>query len=185
VTFDPISAIAHHILAKARLDFADFGGSLPHSEAALRLEPGRQDTWLNLADAPGKAGRHENALVAYDRALANDASFADCWYNKGVTLNDLGRTEDALACSTSALPLRPDHIEAICGESPARLALASLERGWVTCESRWQGEGHNTYRDANIPPLAILHGISGRRILVWAEQGLGDGIQFSRLLSPL
>lgn len=47
-------------------------------------------------------GQFDEALVSYDRALELDPTYAYCWYSKGVTLQNMGRSEEAAICFENA-----------------------------------------------------------------------------------
>jgi len=58
------------------------------------------------------AGKHENALGLFARALTLDPSSADTWYNRGNCLDELGRHGDAVECYNRTIKIDPCHAEA-------------------------------------------------------------------------
>jgi hypothetical protein len=94
-----------------------------------------------------------------------------------VLLN-LGQPEGAVACYSRALELKPDYDEARRNRSLVRLLLADYDRGWADYELRWGAAGLPV-RAVN-RPLWDGGPLNGRTILLHAEQGLGDTIQFAR-----
>ena len=99
-------------------------------------------------------------------------------FNRGVVLTDLGRQDEACADLEAALVLAPDFRPAKLTGAHAYLAAGLFERGWELMEARWQGpEGYG------LPAAPMWDGkasLDGRSILLRAEQGLGDTLQFCR-----
>ena len=85
-----------------------------------------------------EAGRHEEALAAYDRAVVLQPSFAKGHYNRGVALHELSRYQETVAAYDRALALEPDYAEALMNRGAALAeqglygeALASCDRALV------------------------------------------------------
>ena len=76
-------------------------------------------------------------MASYDRALALRPDYAEALYNRGVTLHELKRFEEALASYDRALTLRPDYAEAHQNEALCRLLIGDFGRGW----NRTNGDG--------------------------------------------
>lgn len=132
-------------------------------------------------------GDFGQALVCYDKALSVDPGLFQACANKGVALHELGRFADALDSFEQALRLNPDFSEATYGASLTRLLLGDFGRGWQQYEARWQHKeqiGKQEFRMAlrsHAQPQWRGDGsLQGRTILLHAEQGLGDTIQFCR-----
>jgi len=70
---------------------------------------GEANDWFSLGYERGEGGRHEEALAAFDKALALKPDNAFAWNNRGSTLRNLGRYEEALAAFDKALALKPDN----------------------------------------------------------------------------
>lgn len=123
-------------------------------------------------------GCFDEAIEAFDRAEALGSRPAVS--NRGNSLMDLGRMEDALQAHEAAVEKDPHCAGAQYNLALVRLRLGDWERGWVGYESRWH------FREVHRTPMRFRqprwHGeaLHGRRILLHAEQGLGDAIQFSR-----
>ncbi|MEL6581075.1 MAG: tetratricopeptide repeat protein, partial [Cyanobacteria bacterium J06621_12] len=79
----------------------------------------------DLGNALFNLGRYEDAIAAYDQALAIKPELHEAWYNRGIALFSLGRYEDAIAAYDQALAIKPDDPEAWNNRGNA---LANLER---------------------------------------------------------
>ena len=125
-------------------------------------------------------GRFVEAVEAFERAEA--AGHHAAASNRGNSLLDLGRVSEAVAAHERALELDPHSPGALYNLSLTRLRLGDWERGWPGYESRWNFR--EIHRSPRIYAQPRWHGepLEDRRILLHAEQGLGDTIQFCRYL---
>lgn len=97
--------------------------------------------------------------------ISGDYLNADTWYNKALAINPL-------------------HLETKFRKALNYLRTGNYNEGWILYESRFGGNRPNA-RHLKLPRLTCLDDAIGANVLVWAEQGLGDTIQFSRYLFPL
>jgi len=123
-------------------------------------------------------GRFAEALTAFERAEALGHRAAPS--NRGNTLLDMGRMGDALRAHERAVELDPAHPGAQYNLALTQLRLGDWERGWPGYEARWR------FREVHRVPRVFRQprwkgeSLEGRRILLHAEQGLGDTVQFCR-----
>jgi Tfp pilus assembly protein PilF len=120
-----------------------------------------------------------DALASFDGALALRPDFGEAHSHRGTTLHEMERFDEALASYDRAVNLRPD-----CAEAHYNLALCQpltgdFERGWGEREWRWQTEQTGRWNFKQ-PVWRGSNDIAGKTILVHAEQGFGDMIQFCR-----
>jgi tetratricopeptide (TPR) repeat protein len=123
-------------------------------------------------------GRFLEAVGAFDRAESVGSRAAVS--NRGNTLLDLGLMNEALQAHEHAVERDPFHAGAAYNLSLTQLRLGDWERGWPAYEARWR------FRDVHRRPRSFAQPrwcgepLEGRRVLLHAEQGLGDTIQFCR-----
>ena len=125
-----------------------------------------------------KEGRFEEALAVFleAEALGHRAAAS----NRGNSLLDLGRMEEALRAHELAVERDPECAGAQYNLALTRLRLGDWQRGWQGYEARWR------FREVHRSPRVFAQprwqgeALNGRRILLHAEQGLGDTIQFCR-----
>jgi tetratricopeptide (TPR) repeat protein len=164
-----------------RLDPAD--PQLLNGSGVALLELRRPQDALVFFDralelAPDHAGE---ALAAYERALALAPDNAPLLANRAAALRRLDRPHEAITSARKALALRPDFAHARFVESVACLSLGDFEAGWRAYESRWQiGWLASQRRDFGAPLWRGDESLAGKAILLHAEQGLGDTLQFAR-----
>ena len=79
------SAMSHEPLRDAQ------GSAQDSQETSL----GDAAVFVNLGDAALASGNYEEALASYDKAIALDPDLIAAWYNRGLTLRQLGREGEA------------------------------------------------------------------------------------------
>jgi tetratricopeptide (TPR) repeat protein len=187
VAFDKALAIRPDFgeaLLNRGLTLADLGR---HDEAvvdydrALTIDPDHAETLFNRGTGLVSLNRPEEAIASFDKALAIRPHWADAISNRGMALVNLNRQAEAIATFRRATAIEPDHPEANCNESLAWLRLGEFRQGWPKYESRWASRDLGSQRRTFAQPLWLGgEPLRGRTILLHAEQGFGDTIQFVR-----
>lgn len=154
--------------------------------AALALQPDLYGTHNNLALTLLALHRPEQALACVEEALRLRPDYADACDTMGGVLLALDRPEAALCWFRRAQAPAGGHPHARFGEALALLALGRLGEGFAAYEARWADPRFAAdLREYGAPPWLGDGDIAGRTVLVHAEQGLGDTLQFVRYLAPL
>jgi tetratricopeptide (TPR) repeat protein len=146
---------------------------------ALAASPNFVDAWNNLGNLAYRRGRLDEAEGSYRRALAINPNYADGHGNLGIV--HMGRCDydAAIAGFRRALALKRDYPEGRCNLSQALLVTGNFAEGWPLYEWRWRLPGMSPRPFA--PPLWNgFDRLEGKTILLHAEQGFGDAIQFAR-----
>jgi tetratricopeptide (TPR) repeat protein len=145
-------------------------------ERVLALIPDHPETLNNLGVALVDLGRLEEAITQYERALVLLPA-AETHNNLGIALERHGRHPEAFAAYKRALALNPDYAEAHFNRAHALLATGQLDEGWQEYEWRFAVAQY----DRNFKqPLWSGEPLHGQSILIHAEQGFGDTLQFLR-----
>lgn len=148
---------------------------------ACALAPGYAEAFHNRGLALRQLGRAGEALADAERALALAPGHLDVLDARGIALADLGRHDAALASFDLALAGAPDRAASHVNASHCRLALGDYARGWPEHEWRWRDEQMRADRRAFAKPQWTGgEDPAGRTVLLHAEQGHGDSIQFCR-----
>lgn len=151
---------------------------------ALSLDPDQPMAMLGLAGALHGVGPSEEALGLIRRVQALDPTVQPIWARLGLALalHSLCRMEEAVAAYQAVLDTAPDNTGAQFGLGLARLAMGQLEEGWAGYAWRWRANPVMQSARAPHDPLQRPDPAAwkGRTVLLYAEQALGDTIQFLR-----
>jgi len=166
-------------------DLKRFDDAIADYAIALLLEPEDAQASSNQGDALQALCRFDEALAAYDRALLVQPDFAQAISNRGVCLKELGRFEEALSSFDAAISFAPDDAEAVWNKALTLLLLERFEKGLELYE--WRKNTREPAGNRMFPRPVWLgqEDVAHKTLLVHAEQGLGDVIQFSRYLQGL
>jgi len=148
---------------------------------ALQFKPDYTEAMNNSAVVLQELDRPEEALAYYERALQHQPVRASTLVNHGVTLQNLNRPDAALVSFDEALRLEPGLAEAHFGAALCRLLLGDFVGGWQAYEWRRKIPAYaSVVRDFTQPLWLGDAPVQGKTILLHAEQGLGDTLQFCR-----
>lgn len=123
----------------------------------------------------------DHAKRSYDEALSYDPELAEAWHNKAYAARLSGRIEDAVVYYEKAVNLRPENHDYHMSYASALLASGRLTEGWHEYEHRSKvGDAFN--RNMPLPEWigGMSHRPQGVGLVLYAEQGHGDAIQFLR-----
>ena len=155
--------------------------ALESCERAISLQPDYAEAHNNRVGALYELRKVDEAIAAADRALALKPDFAQAHNNRAVMLVELRRLDEALAGFKRAVALEPDYAEAHYQMAMCQLMLGDDANGWSEYEWRWRTcQFEYALRDLGAPLWLGSESLHGRTILLHAEQGLGDAIQFCR-----
>ena len=158
-----------------------FADALASYDKALAFKPNDADALANRATVLAELGHCDHALADLAKALRFDPNSFDAYLNRGNVYSALARMDDALADFLAADRLRPDDPDANFNAALALLCMGRFTQGWNKYEHRFKQQ----QRAMMLPklPRPIWRGdknIAGKTIVLVAEQGMGDAIQFAR-----
>ena len=146
-------------------------------QQALLLKPDYPEAHNGLGFALAWQGKFDQALASYRRSLALRPGYADALNNLGVALLDQFHLAEARQVFERLQSLVADSAEAQMGLATCYLLEGDYARGWPAYEARLRLPGH-------LPPVDLPRWqgepLAGRSLLLVAEQGLGDTLQFAR-----
>lgn len=154
--------------------------ALASFENALKLKPDYTEAHNNRGNALLDLNRPMEALADYESAMENKP-LAFALVNRGSALRYLDRVGEALESFDRAIALEPELAEAHWNKALLCLSLGDFKQGWAGYEWRWRGATDLTPRDFTKPQW-LGEDLAGKTILLHAEQGFGDSIQFVRYL---
>jgi tetratricopeptide (TPR) repeat protein len=179
----PDSAEALRGLGTALRDSGKPREAIPVLRQALEIQPESSPTHNILGVALGLTDQVDEAIAAFRRALQIQPDNALAMKNLGVALAEKGQFDDAIAALDQAVQLKPDLPEAHGNLALLLLMKGDFDRGWP--EYEWRSRVQLTLF---VPPRDFAQprwdggSLQGKTILLHAEQGFGDTIQFVRYL---
>ena len=186
VALAPADADTHFLRGVALSLQQDHATALLSFERALELDPRSAEILNNRGVALGQLSRHEDALSSFLLAIANAPGNIEAYTNAANTLTTLQRHGEAQQYFDLALSIKPQDSSLLWGKARALLSLGDFRQGWPLYEARLQLEYlRSLRRHSDLPRWQGEESIEGKTLFVFAEQGLGDTVQFCRYLPLL
>ena len=136
---------------------------------------------FNIGSACLALARYADAKTYFDQTLAIEPLMAVAHINKGLAEHSLMNLDAALRCFDAALSVDPGNIDAQWNKSHVLLTLGRYEEGFRLYETRWRHPKiHLKKRKFDSKLWLGQEPLSGKSILLYAEGGFGDTIQFIR-----
>lgn len=187
LALEPGNFDALHMLGVVRLRQGDAQAAEDCIRRALVAKPGDPAATANLGTVLRAAGRAQEAVPAFDAALASGGALAaEILLLRGATREELGDFAGAEGDFERAVACDPSSARARMSLGMMHLARGAYATGWALFEARHELAGEVPSR---LPPaIPVWDGrepLAGRTILLCAEEGLGDMIQFVRHVPAL
>ena len=171
-------------LSRALSAMMRHGDAIDTLREALAQSPEAAGLWLALGNAVREAADTENAQTFYREALRLNPAMAEARANLADLVFDAGDVTDALSLYDEAVRRMPQNAQLRLNRALALLSKGDVEAGWRDYEWRLKIPGRVIER-RNAPPLWDGRPRNGRRLLVMAEQGVGDQIAFAAFIPQL
>lgn len=160
---------------------SEFTAALADFKRAIELEPDYAEAYSNQGNVLRDLKHLDEALDSHHRATQLKPAYAEAYLNLANTLVDLKRFEEAFDSYDRAIHLKPDYVNANWSKAGLLLLNGKMRDGWQLHEWRWKIEQQKeAIRKFSKPLWLGKEELSGKTILLYAEQGLGDTIQFCR-----
>ena len=148
----------------------------------LRIAPNDPEAHIRLGNVLMEQRQPARAAESYREALRLNPRLAAGYNCLGFALDMQGKLEDANGSYLQALALEPENVQAHLSRAANWLLQDDLARGWDEYEWRMRSPAHAPLFERFPQPLWDGSSLAGRRILVQAEQGLGDELLFASCL---
>jgi tetratricopeptide (TPR) repeat protein len=178
LSLQPESADMHNALGNTLRILGRLADAVTHLQQALLLRQDFAEAHNNLGSALLSQGRAGEAIAHLREALRLRPEFPEAHNNLANAVLEEGAIDDAMAHCLEAVRLRPEFVDAHHDLALLLLLKGDFKRGFAEYEWRWKVP--NSYRRSFSQPLWDGSPLKGRSILLHAEQGLGDTIQFIR-----
>ncbi len=156
-----------------------FEEAVASCDAALALKPDYATAWTNLGAVRTKMGEFDAAAECFRQSLeVSPDNNEPAHRNLGATLVRQGRFQEGSEQTARALQINPRNADAHRNRAIINLLRGEFEEGWEEYEWRWH------CADLSLPtfdvPFYAGEPLEGKTLLLHAEQGLGDTLQFVR-----
>jgi Tfp pilus assembly protein PilF len=178
LAFGPRSAELLNNVALARRDAGRREEALAAFDEALSIKPDYQTVHFNRGRLLAGMGRLDEAVAAFETAIRLAPGDAGTHCMLGVAHYDRADWEAAAEAFDRALEIHPNYAEARRNRAMVRLLHGEYERGWRQFEARLDCD--DIVKRAFDKPRWDGSPLAGRTLFVYAEQGLGDTLQFVR-----
>jgi tetratricopeptide (TPR) repeat protein len=185
IQLEPDSFKAYLNLGTCLEESRMYPAAIESYDKAIAIKPDYARAYNNRGNALRELNRLDEALASYDQALEIEKGYAQVYNNRGTTLKDLKRFDEAILSYKESIAIDPNYQSPHWNLSLCQLLMGNFAEGWAGYENRWKYENSKLrkYKKEVSQPLWLgeqtLH---NQTILLYAEQGFGDTIQFSRYI---
>ncbi len=152
---------------------------------AIAIKPDFTEAHNNLGVALKAQGQLDLALTSFFTALSHDKNSADVHCNIGITLQEQGKTDECMEYFDRALTLSPNRATTQYAYGLMHLQNGNLKDGWAGYGYRWSGSEKPLKKPVFKKPEWQGEPLTGKTILIWGEQGVGDQIMFAGLFGDM
>jgi tetratricopeptide (TPR) repeat protein len=149
-------------------------------EKVIAITPDFEDAYLNLGESHARQEHFHEAIQFFKQLLTINSNHTEALYNLGVAYNGLRQYDNAIATYDKVISIDPDHVKSHYNKSFILLADGNFVNGFS--EYEWRLKKKSTYKSQSQKPMWQGNQIQSKTMLVYAEQGFGDCIQFIRFL---
>ena len=162
----------------------DFDASIEKYKQAIKIKPDFAEAYGNMGIAHKEKGELNLAIKSFKKALEINPKLSDTHNNSGTAYKDIGDLDAAINSYEKAIDLDPDYAAPHWNQCLAYLTKGDFEKGWPKYDWRWKAneDMKGTYISTSKP---IWNHGRGQRVLLWAEQGIGDEVMFASIIPEL
>jgi tetratricopeptide (TPR) repeat protein len=185
LAINPAAPVVHLNLGVAWKELGRLDEATASLRRAIEIRPDYEMAYANLAGVLLEQDDAEAAVAACQRAIAINPAEPSAHGNLGLAYAALCRLPEAEAAFREAVALQPEFTEAHFTLAQVLLAQGKFAEGWEHYDWRWKLPAYTwrrTWLGECRQPQWNGESLQGRRILVYAEQGQGDAIQYVRYL---
>ncbi|KPA09802.1 TPR repeat-containing protein [Candidatus Magnetomorum sp. HK-1] len=180
VLYDPNYVPAWYNLGDLLFNQKQYTNAIEYFQKAISIDEKYTDAHLNLGESYSRIGQFKKAITCFERVISIQPNHTEAFYNMGVAYNKLNLYNKAIEAYDNALTIDSNHVKSHYNKSFILLLLGDFLNGFI--EYEWRLKKQETYKSSSQKPFWQGKNASGQSLLVYAEQGFGDCIQFIRFL---
>ena len=175
---------AYYNLGTAYKEQGNLKEAIDAFQSALEINPGYAEAHNNLGAVFSEQSRYEEAIASYNAAITIKPQYAPSFYNLGIIFKTQNNLEEAIASYNAAITINPEYAEPRYNLGRVYWLQKEFSRAFELMEWRWLGESEFIGQPFK-SEKPTWDGGEGAAVFVWREQGIGDEIMFSSMLSEL
>lgn len=185
ISINKTYAEAYYNLGNAYAEIKSYDKAIGSYDSAIKLRPEFSDAYLNRGTWLRAMNRLDEALDSYCKAIKYSPNNSMAYSNLGSLLFELGRIEESIQCCDAALKINPNNHDAKYNKASCMLRKKSFLEGFELYRSRWFTKLFNNSYQKTFPIKVWDGNVNIKKILIWGEQGVGDEIFYSRMITTL
>jgi tetratricopeptide (TPR) repeat protein len=185
LAIDPRNASAENNMGLILKAEGQTNGAIDAFLRAIALKPDYALAMINLGATLQVANRPQDAITTLEASITLNPSDPQAHSNLGNAFVALNRPAEGLAAYEAALALDPTSVDIRYNIALSHLVLGNMDQGWTGYDLRLESEAHRTKHAYGAPRWHRGVSLEGKTLLVYAEQGLGDTLQFIRYIPLL
>ena len=183
IEIQPNSDDALNNLGFLQLELGDQNKALEYLNKSLSINPNNFSALNNIGKVYEAKFLYSEALQYFNKAIELNPSYAEAYSNRGVALKELKMYEASLIDFKNAIALDFENPEASYNKSILLLQLQHFSAGWELYRSRWGIKNHFSKKlETDIPDWDGRADSKQLKLLLWAEQGIGDEVFYFGML---
>jgi tetratricopeptide (TPR) repeat protein len=175
---------AHLSRGIALQELKQFDAAVASYDKAIALKPDYAEAYSNRGISLKELKQFDAAVASYDKAISLKPDYVEAHSNRGNVLKELKQFDAAIASYDKAISLKPDYAEAYFNRGILKLTLKDFCNGFLDYKHRWLSKNYSNTPLKTTIPSASKVGLNGR-LLIWAEQGIGDEIFYASFIPRL
>jgi len=160
-----------------------FKEAIKSCQQAIKIDPNFSGAYYNLGNSMVNVGQIKEALDCYNKAIKIKPNYPEAFLNMGNALRDMGELDSSLKFFKHAIKIKPDYSDAYYNESLVHLYKKNFKKGWSKYE--WRLERREYTFDLQTSKKTRWKESKKGRVLLWPEQGIGDEVMFSSIITEL
>ena len=180
----PESYAAHRNKGNAYFALEWFDSALISYKEAIKINPNYAAAYSSISNVLLRMGNYEDAIQFANSSIGLEPNSSMAHNDLGVLYLKICSIDSAISSFNKSIELDVLNPEPYFNKSQALLLSGNFEQGWRLFEYRWETLANKAFKpNLKALPLTYLDDIKNKTILLQAEQGFGDTIQFSRYVA--